>query len=448
MYENAPTTISRTFDKMHGIAHFTADNKPSHQFEASNDNWYASGSENDEDTTKTTNKPYAANTRNPVLECVNQILLQESMEDYVNTSTEKPSVPITPVAPKALKSANTNTSSSSPNITRKRVQFSNQNSMVHIPRRDSPILMASELSALDLLNYESIYSNEYERIMDDSSSTVSNLYVDMESKIRNSVLKQPPALPPKPANLIKIQKKENMPTVPHDASSVASSEPDYCSISEVQIKVDVHKAPKTSTPLKIEDNEDIDFDKIKLPNVAAIIVPKITPQSTPIKPTPTKSSIKTKMVPNILAEINKRTPIIVPKPTLLPLTPKKQNIIQHSTESNLSVTESSLPLEEEFDWYNLDAEFVGGVKQPDVISIKSHRDIDENSNDQQMIEYNLDEEFTDQPDIIKENLNNNGGNLLIIEEDENKKPTIKTKPILMHQPVVQRRKIYFPEEIL
>lgn len=35
--------------------------------------------------------------------------------------------------------------------------------------------MASELSALDLLNYESIYSNEYERILDDSSSIVSNL---------------------------------------------------------------------------------------------------------------------------------------------------------------------------------------------------------------------------------------------------------------------------------
>lgn len=434
---------------MHGITNFTPDNKPSSQFEASNDNWYASGSENEEDTTKTTNKPYAANTRNPVLECVNQILLQESMEDYVNTSTEKPSVPITPVAPKALKSANA--SSSSPNITRKRVQFSNQNSMVHIPRvtRDSPILIASELSALDLLNYESIYSNEYERIMDDSSSTVSNLYVDMESKIRNSMLKQPPALPPKPANLIKIHKKENIPTLPIDVSSVASSEPDYCSISEVQIKVDVHKAPKIPPPPKIEDNEDFDFDKIKLPNVAAIIVPKTTPQTTPIKPTPTKSSMKHKIVPNILAEINKRTPIIVPKPTLLPLTPKKQNVIQHSTPIiETPITESSLPLEEEFDWYNLDAEFVGGVKQPNVISIKSHREIDENSNDQQMIEYNLDEEFTDQPDIIKGNLNNNSGNLLIIEEDENKKPTIKTKPILLHQPVVQRRKIYFPEEIL
>uniref|UniRef100_T1GPW6 Uncharacterized protein n=1 Tax=Megaselia scalaris TaxID=36166 RepID=T1GPW6_MEGSC len=302
---------------MHGITSFSADMKPNNQFEASNDNWYASGSENEEDTTTKppNNKPYAANTRNPVLECVNQILLQESMEDYVNTSTEKPSVPITPVAPKALKSANT--SSSSPNITRKRVQFSNQNSLVHIPRvtRDSPILIASELSALDLLNYESIYSNEYERIMDDSSSTVSNLYVDMESKIRNSVLKQPPALPPKPANLIKIQKKENLPTLPLDVSSVASSEPDYCSISEVQIKVDVHKAPKVQPPplqTKVEENDDFDFDKIKLPNVAAIIVPKTTPQTTPIKPTPTKSNLKPlKVVPNILAEINKRTPIIV-----------------------------------------------------------------------------------------------------------------------------------------
>ncbi|XP_062547833.1 uncharacterized protein LOC134213167 isoform X2 [Armigeres subalbatus] len=323
-----------------------------------NDDWYASASDM-EDSDTALGKPYSNAAVNPVLECVNQILLQQSMEGFgenkeaVNGNNDddmyiKAQEP--PKEPTQVRS--------------KRVHFSTQNSMVQVPRinlQPTPVPRKEDKGS-PTYEVQSIYSNEYEPIGSEQNS-YSNYYVDMESKLgsedRERELaaaekrKIPPALPPKPANLMKLQQisKQRMVQIKAKPSSgnsdIAESEPDYCSISEiqdsvkcVQIVAEIHKEAceddysivdeemEETESKKSTDPEESFADVPKLPNVAEIIPPK---KETPVKFISqdnyiTKSNkgtpVKTKTTPTkkegefreqlseILAEINKQSPAI------------------------------------------------------------------------------------------------------------------------------------------
>lgn len=344
----------------------------------------------------------------------------------------------------------------------KRVHFSTQNSMVQVPRTDNSFQsIATEENKLvntkDLnsFSYESVYSNEYEPIGSENTCTT-NHYVDMESKIDQDdqspfteKLKIPPALPPKPANLMKIRQilkitaaaKASASSKPiFDTMMDNESEPDYCSISEVAVPIaksvrivaDVHKnADEMSTvseDTKTDVTDESFADVPKLPNVAAIISPKkeainqFIAQDNYITKSPVKQ-MQIKQLPNILAEINRKSKTVHPIPTRIP----KMTTINESKPTATAVTvaitaaqstvasvvpttvnpivdftsDDKMPLQAEFDWYNLDAEY-GKVHRSDeelndVIDCDRSTFDDDKCNGMEDtdlgIEYNLDEEF-------------------------------------------------------
>ncbi|XP_017855318.2 uncharacterized protein LOC108608451 isoform X1 [Drosophila busckii] len=451
---------------------------PKQIYETTTDDWYASASDQEElSTVPVSVKPYGQGAVNPVLECVNQILLQQSMEEtmreHANSSSPNTSITPTPKSALALKSQSSSSlprrsslSGRSGSNARKRVHFSTKNSMVHVPRHDDeeahseqlishyhPMAAAEAANVAiavsgDLLNYESIYSNEYEPI---GSERASNLYVDMAAAAigagsdanSKTLHKLPPALPPKPANLLKFRKslqqlEEQLNEDEGDCavSTTTTSEPDYCSIAEVggtsvQIVADVHKAPESSTPTeqehaaesqddddddacsaaashKTEEIEEIFADIPKLPNVAAIIAPKqsadymlMAPKTLRLQlPSNTHSmpsQYKRKHVPNILAEINKR--MSLPSSPTTPTTPKSLPSTPNSNSISKSLLQLSdaLPLQAEFDWYNLDAEFDKGSQEPGKSSQGDCMLAEISEGNECLVtaadEYNLDEEF-------------------------------------------------------
>ncbi|XP_013110001.2 uncharacterized protein LOC106088848 [Stomoxys calcitrans] len=569
---------------------------PKQIYETSTDDWYASASDQEETITPgaaNASKCYGQGAVNPVLECVNQILLQQSMEgmedrsqtpkNSLTTSTTTTTTTTTLPRRSSLSDRRNNQRNNSrasdgaaPNsgngtLTRKRVHFSTKNSMVHVPRNDetededeqeaheamanvisnyqmssvsssyishSPALMDKEeeveTERLEIFNYESIYSNEYEPIGSEMNS--SNLYVDMESTTAMTpngqngcdkstvseavkASKLPPALPPKPANLLKFKKSlQQLDEETHDELIESHEgevlvEPDYCSISEVnvgitsvQIRADIHRAPLSERDLesvvendndldaatvvseansqKTEEIEEIFADIPKLPNVAAIIAPKsalkqneylvMTPKQEAVskkqpvgimalaspgaKQKPDRSALKLnlsslngcqngymaspkmenspvlrqltasgspnnyqqpqykrKHMPNILQEINKR--LSLPNSPVTPPTPNSVNNNKSGSKSSASASASleaneslnSLPLQAEFDWYNLDVEYgknsTPGDHGPKVSDMLGNgvmtnsllADIKEDG--ESLIntadEYNLDEEYSD-----------------------------------------------------
>lgn len=356
-----------------------------------NENWYASASDPDDDPSCEIYK------NNPVLECVNQILLQNSLDE---NSSDTPRVYESP----------------SPKASTKRVQFSTLNSISfdesvgkngqNYPRdlQRAPqerrsahkivkfsLETASEHSyeaplTAEAFNYEvqSIYSNDYEPIITKSDEelnsklksipiplprTINNInrgpgdtgslkkntivknmamslenkmngnhYVDMDTKYvslpsalnKRKVPRVPPALPPKPKNLVSkfkltnpglpgsgasslppnlplsaaapnsdpVAPSQRTPDVPGGKSTGGSSkssvsgEPDYCSISEVnvpvvssgkrgltstEVTVEIHAEkralPKLATIAKITPNKLHDKDIPMLPQVTEIIIP-------------------------------------------------------------------------------------------------------------------------------------------------------------------------------
>ncbi|XP_034471970.1 uncharacterized protein LOC117779772 isoform X2 [Drosophila innubila] len=508
---------------------------PKQIYETTTDDWYASASDQEElSTAPTAAKPYGQGAVNPVLECVNQILLQQSMEE---TLREPITTPKSAMAPKGSTNLPRRSSLSGRSGTngRKRVHFSTKNSMVHVPRHEDveeshtdelishyhPMAAAAVPVPGDTLNYESIYSNEYEPI---GSERASNLYVDMAAAaadgsvaIAKTPQKLPPALPPKPANLLKFKKSLHQLEEIEDegdcaVSTTTTSEPDYCSIAEVgvtsvQIVADVHKAPESSTPTepdrdreqereqesrnpncsdddacsaaashKTEEIEEIFADIPKLPNVAAIIAPKqstdyilMAPKTLRLQLSSSSgntqtmpSQYKRKHVPNILAEINKRmslpsSPTTPTTPKSLPTTPTSKSLLQ------LADASGGLPLQAEFDWYNLDAEYDRSNDAPKCSQNEGM--LEEISEDNECLvtaadEYNLDEEFQLQPEQDEEDQEAEE------EEEEEKKDQVvqhKAEPAkakqmkknlasfekfiegsgLSTKPLPSKRKIYF-----
>ncbi|XP_053693840.1 uncharacterized protein LOC128741806 isoform X2 [Sabethes cyaneus] len=319
------------------------------------DDWYASASDM-EDSDSALGKPYSNAAVNPVLECVNQILLQQSMDGF-GENKEPPTANDEELYIKAQEPPKEPTQARS-----KRVHFSTQNSMVQVPRiipEPTPVNRKDDKSS-PTYEIQSIYSNEYEPIGSEQNS-YSNYYVDMESKLGSEdrereiaaaeKRKIPPALPPKPANLLKLQQisKQRMVQIKSKSSSgnsdIAESEPDYCSISEiqdsvkcVQIIAEIHKESceddysvveeeqEETESKKSTDPEESFADVPKLPNVAEIVPPKkdtltkfisqdnyITKShnGTPKQGTPTKKDGEFReQLSEIIAEINKQSPAI------------------------------------------------------------------------------------------------------------------------------------------
>lgn len=467
------------------IEHFKSNTLgKSTQFESTED-WYASASDMD-DSDNALSKPYGTNAVNPVLECVNQvkselcpainlnvnsvlqILLQQSFDGMMENGANETSDNLTKDA----------------NLRQKRVHFSTQNSMLQVPRDNNQnhVALPREREVKDQsFSYESVYSNEYEPI--GSENVSSHHYVDMENKSSNGDTnvveksKIPPALPPKPANLMKLRhvlgmrNDSNLPSKQIESKQKpdTESEPDYCSISEVQdniksvkIIADVHKSADSmsvSSDTHTEMTDESFADIPKLPNVKAIISPKKTSSGTFISQdnyitkSPAKQLPIQKRPPNIVdIRIKKPTPIKPTTPKVVPLADIKPQVTAAPTPIS-AISNNDLPIQAEFDWYNLDAEYGkfgkenGATKDSDILLELESQDVNVNNN-HVGIEYNLDMEFNMENGVVSvheedetETINDNSTEPCI-----NKKKSFQTfldDTGLATKPLPRKRKIYY-----
>ncbi|XP_026462497.1 uncharacterized protein LOC113364222 isoform X1 [Ctenocephalides felis] len=395
------------------------------------ENWYTNTSDAEDSNIPEIYKD------NPVLECVNQILLQNSRD--ANSSED-----------------------SSPKLSSKRVQFAAQDTILKPPPAPkgiisnhskssenspkSPKMVKFNLEAIhsdrdyespaDCFNYEiqSIYSNDYEAIINrNAQCSLKNStdkfvklekenhhYVDMDttkSKQEKIIPKLPPALPPKPPNLIskyKIHKNLERTKMSSDVVECVQQindavsdipEPDYCSISEISEQVAVVPLikPNMTTPRVIEaqlsvqepdipvvkvapvtrlqtinlnhlldsaDSEDssyVSVDAIKLPEVSEIIIPKedrydhdnyIKNNSALLKTSKSSQDEITCIIP----VINKLKPEIVNK------TPSDiVNNNDNACKSNVLHTFENLDLSQTFEEFKLDEDDINGMEVEEYV---------------------------------------------------------------------------------
>lgn len=451
---------------------------------ATRDDWYMSDVDETETAMSMAKTPYGNVTgvSNSVLECVNQILLQQSMDEFMDSHHQQhhhhqPSTTTTTTQEKRSSFASTDSKDSQnnnnvavtpPTRTSKRVHFSTKNSMVQITPLP-PRQMLSDLHDNSTYENQSTYSNEYEPI--GSART----YVDMDSK---SLDNYKPKLPPKPDNLMKLTRQRSL--LLHESSYVKNrnnsdyelneSEPDYCSISEIQdninsVKIVTAEVHNDANSQRDDDvvEEDVDaengdddneYDEIKevpthnkshnssshtlsevaeesfedvpkLPNVYSIVPLPSTPSrkdsssSSTATTTPTKkiighdnyitkSPMKKKIsspastyltdINNISSSRSKKSSLKSLPPKVPPPPPPASVTVAVKDQTTLKIIDEKF--QEEFDWYNLDAEY---TKSMDVISTQIENidemyqfDDDENLNDKDndiKVEYNLEFEF-------------------------------------------------------
>ncbi|KAL3279002.1 hypothetical protein HHI36_016518 [Cryptolaemus montrouzieri] len=228
-----------------------------------NDKWYVSASDQEDEEQKNIYR------NNPVLECVNQILLR-NISDTLNSPPKTPNVE----------------RKSSKN---KKVKFNDEEILIddqvlteeNLREKENEVQEYYETPIQKVPNFyetpQSIYSNDYEQIISSSSGPLSSPNVaprqkDVETMSRNNnvlrrnkILRTPPALPPKPTNLTSKSKiQDNSFKLLIDKSSDVislDSEPDYCSISELNLptnrippskKIIVNAEINTSIPKNIE----------------------------------------------------------------------------------------------------------------------------------------------------------------------------------------------------
>lgn len=223
-----------------------------------NDKWYASASDPEDDEQRDIYR------NNPVLECMNQILLQ-NINDSLNSPPKTPN--IERKNPKKVKFSDEET-----NLTKENVEDYYETPIQKVPNfYETP---------------QSIYSNDYEQILSKKSSSV---YVDVEQKPEPKIRGTPPALPPKPANLVakyKLKKDEE-------------SEPDYCSISELNLPTKhVPRTLKITAEINSPNSQDVIKAKKKNPEPEQIVVKKCVEKlniqlakQTPIKEKKTEPEI-------------------------------------------------------------------------------------------------------------------------------------------------------------
>lgn len=236
-----------------------------------NDNWYVSAASDQEDEEQ--NRIYR---NNPVLECMNQILLQNM--NGVNSPPKTPNMERRVLKGKKVKfrdEENTN------------AKYENQTENTNNPEPENELVNSEqnyyETPVQKVPNFyetpQSIYGNDYEQIMSNCNEPINisfnqqklkipnetatkhpdneylspskvHDYIDMDTNLENDdtekkivrktkILRVPPALPPKPANLLSkyklhaLNKKKGKDETSIDGS--IESEPDYCSISELNL---------------------------------------------------------------------------------------------------------------------------------------------------------------------------------------------------------------------
>lgn len=390
---------------------------------ATRDDWYISDIDENDTTLGIVKSPYGnvvSGVSNSVLECVNQILLQQSMDEYVESQSSSETKPKEP-------SSRSN----------RRVHFSTKNSMVQIKALPSPSEM--HLSD-DMLNstYEnqSTYSNEYELI--GSSRT----YVDMsDTRSVDSAFK--PKLPPKPECLLKLQQiakqrqfvQDQIFRKNSDYELAESEEPDYASISEIQevtksVKVvtaeihhsedddgdvvdneyseikEIEDVPKTPTRVlnsTLNNSQSVDEDSFadvpKLPNVYSIIPGIESPTSPSKKDSSPNTTNKCIGIDNYITKspMKKKLPIAFAKKLAEINVKKSPPTTPHTPTVPIKIIDEKL--QQEFDWYNLDAEY---NKKSDIVITPQIENIEEmyqfddendmNGNDTVVkVEYNLED---------------------------------------------------------
>lgn len=230
------------------------------------DDWYISDLEDTEILGgKRSNGSCRQGVSNSVLECVNQILLQQS-DDFIESQKKFPHKETNHVAAKVQKPSNT------PARVR-RVHFSTKNSMVQI---------AAVPSSPRIIREEKQCTNDYEPI------GLSRITVKKVEKVADNYK---PALPPKPDNLMKLKsitsQKNSFQSPEVVKKSVdydyGSDSPDYCSIAEINESISTRVV--TAEIHNYSDNNDYSeslykdnsFEDVpKLPNVYSIIpgIPK------------------------------------------------------------------------------------------------------------------------------------------------------------------------------
>lgn len=255
-----------------------------------NDNWYASASDQDDEEHRDIYR------NNPVLECMNQILLQ-NINDSMHSPPKTPNVERKAPKNKRVKFSDEEDSKQAENINVVVDNAIEQNDYYETPIQKVPNFYETP---------QSIYSNDYEQILskcnesfleetvnnvknkearqsteftaknielESTESKNNHLYVDMDVKSeeeqpenklarKSKILRTPPALPPKPANLVskyKIQPPSSKVVKDTKLQETAlDSEPDYCSISElnlptrkvgkkISVVVEINAPPSTET---------------------------------------------------------------------------------------------------------------------------------------------------------------------------------------------------------
>lgn len=322
-----------------------------------NDNWYASASDGEDDDQRDIYR------NNPVLECMNQILLQN-----INDTNNTP-----PQSPEMERNHKSKTQKRVKFIDEKQDQSVSYVDAIELKKQqqeeedeyyETPIQVSNNFYEVP----QSIYSNDYEQILSkcggDSvqswskenvqehqinrmttqkmslvkTNNLGNLenkhyYVDMDTKTpsptprqdilkKNKVSRTPPALPPKPANLVskfKIQTLMSKSCENLDSFS-AESEPDYCSISELNLP----PQKMIMSPTNKEKTASI-YDPISLDapftNLKAITQDKNNMQA------PKQPQVKNDRVQTNLASISQINMLKNKKETEIPKLPQVSEII-------------------------------------------------------------------------------------------------------------------------
>nr|CAH7728578.1 unnamed protein product [Callosobruchus chinensis] len=222
--------------------------------EETNDNWYASASDQEDEEHRDVYR------NNPVLECMNQILLQ-NINDPLNSPPKTPNIERKSVKNKRVKFSDEEQDAKPDNSDLREDNLNRREEGFNQDYYETPVQKPPNFYETP----QSIYSNDYEQILSKRSETFSDsppksvpeprkvetppnhYYIDMESRSdegdnkimrKSKISRIPPALPPKPANLTSKYKINSPPIkTPSEKSdeSVLEFEPDYCSISELNL---------------------------------------------------------------------------------------------------------------------------------------------------------------------------------------------------------------------
>ncbi|CAH0559181.1 unnamed protein product [Brassicogethes aeneus] len=242
-----------------------------------NENWYASASDQEDEEHRDVYR------NNPVLECMNQILLQN-----INLNSPPKTPNVERKAVKNNKKVKFSDDESPPNkevVEKVLIQenVDNQQNYYETPIQKSPNYYETP---------QSIYSNDYEQILSKCNESFSDsinkkeekkpndndyFYVEMETEkepeniiVRKmKILRTPPALPPKPTNLVSKYKLKAPPKIEiKDKHTDTSSEPDYCSISELNLPTKSLSFKKISVVAEINSPTSNDVrNKLEKPDV-------------------------------------------------------------------------------------------------------------------------------------------------------------------------------------